>query len=324
MTAVSSPSIDPPNDANYTYAPAAPVVTDRASLEIQNAYLPPLLLPIVLVILFLLVDFLAAPLMYRGSGSPYDWSTAVILVCIALIGAQSGVLSAWLVWGSGPFLWRLLIHWGIAAVCCWIWIAGLATVARGTELIDGHCVAALSLAIVAAAIQAPLWLARQMFAWRLVRHGATKTIAPERPSTIGNLMLGISIAAVALAFARLVPTGVKSSELVLMWSFVAGWSAAIGALGVLPMAACLLWPTSIGSGLIWGAAYALLIIAGTLSFILTASVLERQIVPLEVLVGMTILLASLFSGLAMSALAARGLGYRLKLGKASRQPNKPA
>ena len=196
--------------------------------------------------------------------------------------------------------------------------------ARGTELIDGHCVAALSLAIVAASIQAPLWLARQMFAWRLVRHGEASTITPERPSTIGNLMLGISLAAVAFAFARLTPTGVDSSELVLMWSFVAGWSAAIGALGVMPMAACLLWPASIGSGLIWGAAYALLIIAGTYCFILAASLLDNQPVPFEVLAGTTILLASLFSALAMSALAARGLGYRLVLGKASRQPNKPA
>ena len=247
---------------------------------------------------------------------------AVIAICLGLIGAQAGVLSVWLVWGKGPFLWRLLIHWGIVAVCCWIWIAGLATVARGTELIDGHCIVALSVAIISSAIQAPLWLARQLFAWRLVRETGGSPLEPEKASTIGNLMLATSVAAVALAFARLTPTDVDSSELVLMWSMVAGWSAAVSALGVMPVAACLLWPRSIGRGAVCTSTYAMLVIAAVWSVIISISVMQTISIPISMLLGIALLLACFFTALATSAFAARGLGYRLVLGRASRHPNK--
>jgi hypothetical protein len=242
------------------------------------------------------------------------------MICLGLIGTQAGILSAWLVWGEGPFLWRLLIHWGIAAVCCWIWIGGLATCARGTDLIDGHCVAALSMAIISAAIQAPLWLTRQVFAWRLVRPQAEKALVPERASTIGNLMLAISVAAVAMAFARLVPTDVNPEELVAMWSFIVGWSAAIGALGVLPIAVFLLWPRSIGWGLVWSAIHVVLVVGAVWSLIVGISIYQKLTIPFDMLGQLTVLLGCFYSALAMWAIAARGLGYRLILGKASRRP----
>jgi hypothetical protein len=321
MAAASAPAVHPPENAGYPYGPAAPVVIDETSLQVRDTDTPPLLLAIGLASLFVLADFVIAPLMYAGFRSPSEWLSGITVICLGLIAAQAAVLSAWLVWGQGPFLWRLLIHWGIAGVCCWIWIAGLATVARGTELIDGHCVAALSLAIISAAIQAPLWLARQVFAWRLVRHSVSRPIPAERPSTIGNLMLAISVAAVALAFARLVPTEVDSSDLVAMWSFVAGWSSAIGALGILPMAVFLLRPRSITWGAVWAAGYAILAAAAVLSIIVCVSVMQDlKYPPSDVLIGIAIVLESFFFGLALSAVAARLLGYRLLLGRASRQP----
>src|SRR5262245_7727914 len=205
----------------YPYGPAQAVVITEPHPDVIDATEPRIWFGLMFVPMFLLADLAVAPLMYHGVG-PSDWQLPVILICFAVIGTQAAVLSVWLVWGEGPFLWRLLIHWGLAAVSCWVWIAGLATVARGTDLIDGHCIAALSLAIVAAAVQAPLWIVRQVFAWRLAREGTAAAAARETPSTIGNLMLATTVAAVAAAFARLVPSTVSQSE------FAAGWALAIG------------------------------------------------------------------------------------------------
>src|SRR5436190_12750597 len=207
---------------DYPYGPAEAVVIGPAESDFINKPLPDVLdatapqmwFGLLFVPMFLLADFAVAPLMHHGFG-PSDWLFPLIMICFALIGTQAAVLSAWLAWGEEPFLWRLLIHWGLAAVSCWVWIAGLATCARGTDLIDGHCIAALSMAIVSAAVQAPLWLARQAFAWRLVREGTAA--AREIPSTIGNPMLATTVAAVAAAFARLVAADVPRSEFAAVW-----------------------------------------------------------------------------------------------------------
>jgi hypothetical protein len=277
-------------------------------------------LAVLLALAFFVADFTIAPLMYRGDPRFANPWFLLIFVLLGVIGAQVAVLSAWLVWSEGNFWWRLLIHWGLAAVCCWIWIAGLATVARGTELIDGHCIIALSMTILSAAIQAPLWLSRQMFAWRLVR-AQPDAIAPERTSTIGNLMLAMSIAAVALAFARLVPTDVGSpQELVAIWAFLTGWSAAIGLLGALPAAACLLWPRWVSHGLLWYVLHVAAIVTAVWCFIIGVCLFQKSTVPFDDLACTTIVLISFFGTLALAAFAARGFGYRLILGKASRLP----
>jgi len=321
MAAAASPIVNLTDDRAYPYAPAAPIVIDKASLEVRETMLPPLLLPVVLALAFALSDFLVAPLMYyvfRTTGPTLNVRFALVFAFFGIIGAQAAVLSVWLVWSTGPFLWRLLIHWGIAGVCCWAWIAGLATVARGTELIDGHCALALAVALVSAAVQAPLWLMRQIFAWRLVRAGSCEEAVPEKASTVGNLMLAMTIAAVAAALARLVPINAPPSDVATEWSIGMGMAAAASALSILPISAALLWQRNIG----WGIALSLLYTAlAVLVLCMIVLAVNHTIMPYidDLVVGSTVFV-SLGTMLILSAIAARGLGYRLVLGRASRQP----
>jgi hypothetical protein len=146
-------------------------------------------------------------------------------------------------------------------------------------------------------------------------------IDAQAPWMFLAVLLAISVAAVALAFARLVPTDVGSpQQLVEMWVFFTGCSAAIGLLGALPAGACLLWPLHLGHGLFWFALHTALVVTAVWCLVISVCLWHKSTVPFDDLACTTIVIVSFFGTLALAALAARGFGYRLILGKASRQP----
>jgi len=131
-------------------------------------------------------------------------------------------------------------------------------------------------------------------------------------------MLAMSIAAVAAAFARIVPTGLVGSEFAAMWSVAVAVAAGISALAVLPLAAWLLWQRSVGLGLLFTFLYAQ---AAIYILWLTVFAVNLTIKPhLVDLALCTVMIASFAATLTLAALAARGIGYRLLVGQASRLP----
>jgi hypothetical protein len=137
----------------------------------------------------------------------------------------------------------------------------------------------------------------------------------ETPSTIGNLMLATTIAAVAAAFARLVPADVSPPEFATMWGVAVGLTAGISALAVLPLAAALFWLRSIGLGLVVSALYTSLAIATFWIIAVTVNVINLQTVPVDDLGQMTFLILCFAGLLTLAALAARGMGYWLLIGQ---------
>jgi hypothetical protein len=105
-----------------------------------------------------------------------------------------------------------------------------------------------------------------------------------------------------------------------MWTLVVAWFTSIGALGVLPTAACVLWPRFVSHGMLWLFLYAVLIVTAVWLVVIGVCVKQATPVPFDDVAVITILLTTFFGTLALAALAARGFGYRLILGKSSRQP----
>src|SRR5262245_20457377 len=70
-----------------------------------------------------LADFFLSPL-FVGIGRTRSLANAWPLLVLGCTLAQGNTLAAWLVWGDGPFLRRLAVHWGIAGALCAIWLAG--------------------------------------------------------------------------------------------------------------------------------------------------------------------------------------------------------
>jgi hypothetical protein len=308
-------SADTRSEATYPYGPAPPVVEDMKWPWSHDWERPTVWLPIPIIAMWLIADFALAPLMDKIGPSPRDPLFVLTVVALGIMGAQWGVLSAWLVWSSGYFYWRLLLYWGAVGVSCWIWIGGLALVARGTDLIDGHCIAALSLPLICVSIQAPLWLVRQAFAWRLACEGTAAATSREVPSTVSNLMLAMSIAAVAAAFARVVPTEVAADELAAMWGFVVGWGAGLSALAVIPIAAWILWQRSWGLGILFAAIYATAGVAALWIIAFLANDRTLTLPNIHDLLHFSVMIYAFAGMLVASALVARANGYRLLIGK---------
>ena len=82
--------------------------------------------------------------------------------------AQGCLLAAWLAWGYQPFWQRLLQHWIVAAILYLVWVAGLA-LGQPNQFRELSMMVGLSVPLMSFAAQLPLWIARQMFGWRLIR-----------------------------------------------------------------------------------------------------------------------------------------------------------
>jgi hypothetical protein len=133
-------------------------------------------------------------------------------------------------------------------------------------------------------------------------------------------MLATTVAAVAAAFARLVPADVPQSEFATAWGVVVGMTAGISALAILPLGAALLWLRSIGWGLLVSALYTLFAVAMFWTIAVAVNVINLNKIPVDDLTYMTFLILCFAGLLILAALAARGMGYRLLVGQASSLP----
>src|SRR5439155_7388427 len=129
----------------------------------------------------LLCDFLMVPLFVTMMPGPFAVGAPFCFAVLGVVLAQGNVLAAWLVWSEGPFPRRLALHWGAAAVFCWAWLAGVAMSVRSHEFEVMRCTIVLAVPLVSMAAQLPLWAARQLFGWRLVRDDAETPVLDEPP-----------------------------------------------------------------------------------------------------------------------------------------------
>ncbi len=251
-----------------------------------------------------------------------DGNESMVFVVAAGIGsliAQFGVLPAWLVWGTGPFWKRLLVHWGLAIGLAIAWLFGLMLVvpslgwphhvARDLAIM-GLCLPGFSLGI-----EAPLWTTRIFFGWRLRRPGAGDDC---RPLAIRDFLAGMAVISVALAAAR----GANSldehgrNEVWIVQSIFSGFATLAGLLSLPPLAWCLLRIQDIPKGIVGVIAYTL-----AASYAVVALMAAFGGLPPD---GTAIAAAFVFFGSFSATIAAafglaRRAGYRLEVGRPARK-----
>ncbi len=124
-----------------------------------------------LVAISLASDFFMMPAWARIAALPmvYFPLTAGHVGCTL---AQGCLLSAWLAFGDQPFGQRLLRHWIVAAILYLVWVAGLWVAVQSLGQPDQFrpvsMLVGLSVPLISIAAQLPLWIARQIFGWRLI------------------------------------------------------------------------------------------------------------------------------------------------------------
>lgn len=155
-----------------------------------------------------LLNFGFTPLVYLIS--PSDDSALFLAPLAGFMVAEVAALALWLVWSPRTLGPRLAVHWLAALFLYGCWLGGIAVVGRlQTYAWEDLTQAALSVGIVlpltSLAVQAPLWLCRAVFGWRLDRFSAGADAAPERKLSIGDLLIGTTAVAASLGSLRLAP-----------------------------------------------------------------------------------------------------------------------
>jgi hypothetical protein len=282
---------------------------------------PRLFLLRLLIVLCLLCDFLMVPILavMVGPGSPVMPGVPLFMAAIGCVLAQGNLLAAWLAWSNQPFGQRLRWHWIVAAILYLVWVAGLAivTTARPNGFTDNFAeissIVGLSVPLVSIAAQTPLWIARQIFGWRLI-HGDPKDDTRPAPLSIRHLMWATVLVALALGLARIAPLP-ADDERVFLWTFMMVAASVISAMALLP-AAAMLRLQSFRRGVMFAGLYATFWAGLPWGIVLVGRHLGLWGgPPLAIVVGVSCLVFSFAGTVILAAAAAREMGYQLVFGR---------
>jgi hypothetical protein len=266
-----------------------------------------------LIVPCLVADGLMIPAISVQNGPPATLGIAMALGIVGCVIAQGNLLAAWLAWGGGPFLRRLLTHWKIAAGLYLVWLVGFALVVLAGNPVPPGLAAtvALGVPLISLGAQFPLWVARQWRGWRLVREHAEGTLPSEPPLSIRDLMVATVVVAVALALARLA-VSFDAGDIWSVWAFAVTVACVISSIALLPAGALLLRTRQLRGGLMWSALYAAvwIILPWVIVAVLRLSGLVN-LPPRAVFVGISSLMFTFAATITLTAVIARDRGYRL-------------
>lgn len=242
--------------------------------------------------------------------------------------AQGCLLAAWLAWGEKPFWERLLRHWIVAAILYLVWVAGFwlakGAIDQPSQFRPLSLMVGLSVPLLSIAAQLPLWMARQMFGWRLIRHEMKPLEMNDSEANDGSrrsqlsirdLMAATVVVALALALARLAP-GPDGKPIGMLWVILFGAATAISTITLLPLSPLLMRTPQFGRGVLFACLYAAFWIGPLWLIVLVAW--ARGLFPpppLAVLIGLSCFVLSFVGIVTLAAAAARSHGYRLSAGR---------
>jgi hypothetical protein len=236
--------------------------------------------------------------------------------------AQGCLLAAWLAWGDRPFWQRLLRHWIVAAILFLVWVGGLA-LGQPNQFRQLSMMVGLSVPLMSIAAQLPLWIARQLFGWRLIHRemkaGEQNDGTRHAPLSIRDLMTATVVVAAALALARLAPSP-DGKPIGMLWVIMFGAATAVSTMTLLPVSPPLMRTPRFGHGVLFACLYAAFWIG--LPWLIVLVGWSRGLFPpppLAVLIGFSCLVLSFAATVILAAATARSRGYRLISGRLRRQ-----
>jgi hypothetical protein len=292
------------------------IETARLVPAADNKRLSTALLALLLAI-SLAADFFMVPALAMIPALPLAYFS-LLQATLGCTLAQGCLLAAWLAWGNQPFWQRLLHHWIVAAFLYLVWVAGLwialQTLAQGTQFRQISLMVGLSTPLISIAAQLPLWIARQLFGWRLI-YGKENDGTRRAPLSIRDLMTATVLVALALALARGAPS-LDGKPIGILWVPMFAAATIISAMTLLPLGPVLMRTPRFGRGVLFATLYAAFWIGVPWLIVLVAW--GRGLFtppPLPVVLGLSCLILSFVATVILAAAAARSRGYRLITGR---------
>lgn len=261
---------------------------------------------VTLSLVLVLAALSVAPLM--RAFQPSHWGAVWVYICLGLIPAQGVLLAAWLAWGDWLFWHRFVVHWLIGMAVVAVFLAGAVSSNRH-ELTDLVPLAPLSAPLASLGLQIPLWAARILFGWRLERATESPFAFPDGKLTILHMMIGTVIAAIALACVRIPGGSQRADEYWAVWTVLFPSLVGASLVSALPLSYLLSRYESK-----WGVPLALIyaFVAASIT-IGIIGIVNRRPIDLWTSFGITISFLSAAAAFAVVSLAARNMGYRLRM-----------
>jgi hypothetical protein len=268
-----------------------------------------------LIALSIATDLLVLPTTRLFSSSAGFTLTQAVLT-FGMFGstlAQGSLLAAGLVWSEGCFHRRLLWHWIIAGGLCCIWLIGLALAAPPHKFQEIGFTVALTVPVVSLGAQLPLWMARLLFGWRLVR---CDSAAADQPLTIRDLMIATLLVAASFGVARLSPAAQQEQEFRIAWGLFMTAAATFSLFAILPAAPLLLRSRPFGRAVMYGLAFAavpIILLWSVVGFVRFYGLVRLP--PWMFFLGLTCLVLCYALTAILAAAVARDHGYWLAWGR---------
>lgn len=273
-------------------------------------------------IAYAIFNFLCMPMVIGMSRGARDQGIVVFMAIGAgAFAAQFGILPAWLVWGERPLWQRLVMHWGLVAGLTLVWLLGFALAAAADgprspppDMLQELALSLLYLPAISLGIEAPLWATRFFFGWRIGRPDQPQAAAG--PLGIRDFLWGMATISVVLASVRAADAFSYSPGRADTWIAVAmmiGFTGLVSALSVPPVAWCILRFKDPGQAV---ALLGLYVLAAAVVTLVIISAMAGVPPPDGVFVAsLFVLLGSMAGAISGAFGLARGMGYRLIVGK---------
>lgn len=290
-----------------------PKITDHVlpPETLAERLVSPRAVPLLLATGFIVVCcFSVVPLM--DVLSPDDAGAFFVYMCFGVICAAVGLVAIGGAIGPGPFLVRMVMSFGVAALLfvCW---------ALGWTVSDNHLsdwerrellAVLLCFPIVYVSIQLPLWIVRFAFSWRCEFVVGTQAERAASPLTIRKLLMGTTFVALALGATRAAASVANESpfDFWIGLAITCASTAGVSLISTLPI----VWSTLRARRLAWWlsglAAYVAVAICVTLTVI---AIVETGRIRFWELFGLVTSIASFAGMMTATLLSVRLLGFRL-------------
>ncbi len=234
-------------------------------------------------------------------------------IVIGYFVGQIGAMALWLVWGDGPFLWRLAIHWAIGLALIASALVGLALATADMqhyppfaiyELLSVVCI----LPIVSLAIQLLHWPLRTHFHWRLAPEMPMSQASKQSSLSILDIIVGTTVVALSLALIRLTPIPGAASYMWIRAAVTAVFFSALSLIVLLPAMIFVLRFNQLQLGL---AAFGIYLAVCIFALIFVSAITVRSPPPSEAVFALIVGVASGAATSASPLLVWRSAGYRL-------------
>jgi hypothetical protein len=232
-------------------------------------------------------------------------------IVMGILPGEVGALAGWLVWGQGPFLRRLAVHWsiGLALLGCLLIgiLAATADMPVNNGVVQEALVPLCLLPIMSLAVQLPMWPLRTHFGWRVEQISPDADAAKPIPLSILDILCGTAVVALSLGLVRATH----------LQGFFPFWiQVAVGLLIIFGASLIFLLPAMIfilrwkeaGTGVGLFAAY---IFLGVLGVIAVPSAVAQSPPPGEAFIAMLTGFFAFAATLAAPLFVLRASGYRL-------------